>query len=652
MTRHSLLISFVLVPALALGAAAPSSGQHDHGAAPQGAPAGADGTVINVPPAATGEQTLAAREQAQRATVNQFRVPIDFRFTDRAEESGITFVHQIVDDAGKTYKAAHYDHGNGVAAADVDGDGRIDLYFTSQLGGNELWLNRGGGKFSKATAEAGVGLPGRISVSASFADIDNDGDQDLYVTTVRMGNSLFENDGKGRFRDISKAAGVDYVGHSSGAVFLDYDRDGLLDLFVANVGKYTTEAKGRGGYYVAFEDAFSGHRHPERTERSVLYHNLGKNRFEDVSEKTGLLDGGWSGDASLTDFNQDGYPDLYVLNMQGDNHYWENQGGKRFVDRTAEMFPKTPWGAMGIKAFDYDNDGDLDLFLTDMHSDMVKDIIPQDEKIKIIYKGADKFFDQPENNIFGNAFFKNMGDGTFKEASEELWLENYWPWGVSVGDVNADGWQDVLIISSMNYPFRYGVNSLMVNNQGERFLDGEFLLGIEPRRNGAIRKPWFTLDCSGEDQAHPLCKERKGRITVNGTLGSRSSVIFDLDGDGDLDVVTQEFNSGPQVFVSDLAQKRKVHFLQVRLTGKPSNRNGLGATVRVEAGGKTYTQFLDGASGYLSHGVMPLYFGLGDAARADRVEVVWPSGRKQTVAGPIESGRTLDVTEETTAAKK
>jgi enediyne biosynthesis protein E4 len=639
MARRSLFASLLLLPTLALA-------QHDHGGAPQAAQnPGAAGAVLDVPPTDVGVQTFAARAEAQRATANQFRVPIDFRFTDRLEESGITFSHQIVDDAGKTYKAAHYDHGNGVAAADADGDGLVDLYFTSQLGNNELWKNAGGGKFQNITAQAGVALTDRISVSASFADIDNDGDQDLYVTTVRMGNALFENDGKGRFKDISKAAGVDYVGHSSGAVFLDYDKDGLLDLFVVNVGKYTTEAKGRGGFYVAFEDAFAGHKHPERTERSVLYRNLGKNRFEDVTDKMGLVDGGWSGDATLTDWNQDGYPDLYVLNMQGDDHYWENQGGKKFVDRTADLFPKTPWGAMGVKSFDYDNDGDLDLYLTDMHSDMFKDIEPQDEKRKLLLSGAEKFFDQPENNIFGNAFFRNQGNGTFEEVSDALWLENYWPWGVSVGDLNADGWQDILIAASMNYPFRYGLNSLMINNRGERFLDAEILLGIEPRRGNATRKPWFGLDCDGEDKAHRFCQGRTGRVTVTGTLGTRSSVIFDLDGDGDLDIVTQEFNSPPQVFVSDLAQKRKPHFVQVRLNGQASNRNGLGATVRVTAGGKTYTQMMDGASGYLSHSVLPLYFGLGDAARVDRVEVLWPSGRKQTVAGPLETGSTVDVAE-------
>ena len=222
--------------------------------------------LVQVPTLDVGADTLAARAKAQRDTVDQFKVDHDFRFTDRLPESGITFVHHIVDDAGKHYKAAHYDHGNGIAVADVDGDGLPDIYFVSQVGGNELWKNLGDGKFKNITAAAGVGVPGKVSVSASFADIDNDGDQDLYVTTVRGGNMLFENDGHGHFKDITAASGLNYVGHSSGAVFFDYDRDGRLDLFLVNVGKYTTNNRQRpGGYYVGLPDAFKGHMFPERT---------------------------------------------------------------------------------------------------------------------------------------------------------------------------------------------------------------------------------------------------------------------------------------------------------------------------------------------------------------------------------------------------
>ncbi|MES1243840.1 MAG: CRTAC1 family protein [Acidobacteriota bacterium] len=638
-TRRLPLIAFLF-------AALPLVAQHQHGSQPSLPPADPSGvTSVNVPPDDIGIDTLASRAQAQRAAAGQLKVFHDFTFTDRLPESKITFVHGIVDDAGKTYKPAHYDHGNGIAAADVDGDGKLDVYFPNQVGGSQLWKNLGDGTFKDITAEAGVGLPGRVAVSAAFADIDNDGDQDLFVTTVRFGDALFENDGKGRFKDISKAAGLDYVGHSSGAVFFDYDRDGKLDLLVANVGKYTTDVKAPAGNYVAFEDAFQGHLHPERTEISRLYHNLGGNRFADVTEQVGLKDGSWTGDASAADFNEDGWPDLYLLNMQGDDHYWENHEGKSFVEVGAKYFPKTPWGAMGIKVFDADNDGRMDLLLTDMHSDMLREFKPEEEKLRFAPQEEIPALQGQDNNVFGNAFYKNLGGGSFVEVSGRFGLENYWPWGVSVDDLNADGWDDVLITSSMNFPFRYGINSLLLNNRGEKFLDSEFLLGIEPRRGGQTRKPWFTLDCSGADKAHPRCKDQTGRFVVNSTLGTRSAVIFDLDGDGDLDIVTNEFGSAPQVLVSDLAQKRKIHWLEVRLQGSASNRNGLGARVKVHAGDRTLTKALDGSSGYLSHSLMPLYFGLDEADKVDSVEILWPSGATQTVPGPVAVNRILDVKE-------
>src|SRR6266404_5042836 len=163
---------------------------------------------VRYPDPDIGVASLAARKQAQIAAANQFKVFYQFQFADKVKESGITFVHRIVDDAGKTYKQVHYDHGNGIAVADVDGDGLYDIFFLNQIGGNQLWKNLGGGKFRNITKEAGVGLPGRISVTASFADIDNDGAQDLFVTTVLGGNALFKNDGHGRFTNITKTAGL------------------------------------------------------------------------------------------------------------------------------------------------------------------------------------------------------------------------------------------------------------------------------------------------------------------------------------------------------------------------------------------------------------------------------------------------------------
>jgi len=618
--------------------------------------------VLPLPPLVIETPWLQERQEKQLATVEQFQVFHDFRFTDEVVASGITFRHKVVDDAGRNYKAVHYDHGNGLAVADVDGDGHLDIYFATQVGSNELWRSRGDGTFENITARAGVGMADRISVAVSFADIDNDGDPDLFVTSVREGNQLFENLGSGKFKNISAASGLDHRGHSSGAVFFDYDRDGLLDLLVTNVGQYTSEKKlmvvgdakrgieaDRYEYYEGFGDAFSGHLKPERSERSILYRNMGKNRFKDVSEKMGLMDESWSGDASPMDGNGDGWPDLYLLNMQGHDQYYENEQGKRFVNKSREVFPRTPWGSMGIKVFDYNNDGVMDLYITDMHSDMSTPIALKNEKLKSDMRWKEDYLQSGGMSIYGNAFFEGQGDGTFREISDANGTENLWPWGLGVGDLNADGFVDVFVASSMNFPFRYCVNTVLLNNQGKKFLDSEFILGIEPRRDGLTAARWFESDCTGEEKSSRACQQLAGKsqkIEVWGALGSRSSVIFDLDGDGDLDIVTNEFNGVPMVLVSNLSEQQKdLHYLKIKLTGTKSNRSGLGAVVKVKTATATYTKVHDGKSGYLSQSLYPLYFGLGAESKVEYIEITWPSGKRQRIDAPLVSGLLLEIKE-------
>jgi hypothetical protein len=623
------------------------------------------GTSHRTPPPPATPAWLLERARQESLLAAGSTVPHDFRFTDAREHSGITFENQIVDDAGKAYKKVHYDHGTGLCAADVDGDGLPDLYFVTQRGSNELWKNLGGGRFADITDAAGLRLPDAIAVGCSFADIDNDGLPDLFVTTVRHGNHLFKNLGGGKFADITKPAGVGYVGHSSGAVFFDYDGDGLVDLFVTNVGVYTTDSIGAGGYYVGLNDAFHGHTHPERAEASILYHNLGGDRFQDVSRSVGLVDASWSGDATVIDVNGDGFPDLYVLDMQGQNHLWLNEGGKRFRDATRTYFPRTPWGAMGVKAFDFNGDGRIDLFVTDMHSDMWTNIPAGDwqaeaRKADTARARSDYFPGGKSQFIFGNALFANRGNGRFDEVSDSLGVENYWPWGPSVDDLNADGWDDIFIAASMNFPLRYSINSVLLNEAGRHFLPSEFVLGVEPRPNGVTEQVWFTLDCQGGDRGQFFCgvcaepgsaqlgcrQEANGHLTMMGAVGTRAAVLLDLDGDGDLDIVTNEFNARPQVLISDLAQRHHIHYLSVRLRGTHSSREGLGAQVSVDLPDhRRLLKVMDGKSGYLSQSDLPLYFGLGDADHADSIEVRWPSGRRQTVAGPIPSGQTLEVAE-------
>ncbi len=605
-------------------------------------------------------RALAENKQRQLQAAPGWKTFHDFTFTDRYEESGIRFEHRPVDDASKDYKAVHYDHGNGLAVADVDGDGRLDIYFVNQLGASQLWRNLGHGKFEDITVTAGVGLADKICVAASFADIDNDGRPDLFVTSVRMGNVLFRNLGGGKFKDITLESSLSLkrAPHSSGAVFFDFNNDGLLDLFVANVGVYTRNEKGRGGFYLGRSDAFQGWQFPDRSEQSLLYQNLGGGKFEDVSRKMGLEHRGWSGDATFCDLNLDGYPDLYVLSMSGKDKYYENDQGQGFVEKTAAYFPKTPWGAMGVKFFDYNLDGLMDLYVTDMHSDMTSvqmkagdlDFSPRFEKQKsdawCSVEWSPAALQSASNSIFGNAFYQNQGQGKFIEVSAKVGAETYWPWGISAADLNADGYEDVFVTAGMGYPLRYAINSVLLNEGGQRFVDSEFVVGVEPRKGNRIEKEFFTLDCSGEDKRNPLCRGKTGVLRVTGTTSSRSSAAFDLDDDGDLDLVTNEWNDHPQVLISNLSEKKPIHFLKLKLIGTVSNRDGLGATVKVHCGSRTYTRYHDGKSGYLSQSSMPLYFGLDPESKIDRIEVLWPSGKRAELIERIPVDTLLTITED------
>jgi cytochrome oxidase Cu insertion factor (SCO1/SenC/PrrC family) len=627
-------------------------------------------TDVYVPADAGDPKWIAERRTAQAAAEKSIAAPHNFTFTDRIGSTGITFVDVNSVDIGKFYRATHYDHGTAVAAADVDGDGRLDLYFANQAGKNSLYRNLGGGRFEDITARAGVAVGDRASVGAAFADIDNDGDPDLFVTTVREGNILFRNDGGGKFTNITAQAGVEGTkGHSSGAVFFDYDGDGLLDLFVTNVGQYTRTDQPRrpDGLWVSFGDAFAGHLHPERSETSILYHNLGNGRFEDVTRSSGLVHKAWSGEATPFDYDADGRPDLYVAAMQGHDEVWYNLGGGRFQNRGRQMFPATPWGAMGVKVLDWNGDGQFDLFVTDMHTDMSSDLRPEDERKKHDPKTMfpPRFLATDGNHILGNALFTKQANGQFKDLSDAANAETGWPWGPSAGDLNADGWPDLFIAAGMNYPFRYHGNDVLLNEGGKRFANAEFILGIEPRQR--MVKPWFTLECDGADVAHDICKgerapvmtnntksdaergkgaARHGHVTVWTARASRSAVLLDLDGDGDLDVVTNNYGDMPQVLISDLAQRGPVHYISVSLVGQRSNRDGVGAIVTVRAGGRAQRQVNDGKSGYLAQSVMPLYFGLGAATQADSITVKWPTGKEQVVAGPLRSGAKVVVKEQ------
>ncbi len=535
----------------------------------------------------------AAAAEAPRAAPPEFR--------DVTVEAGIGFVHE---NAASPDKFLIETMGGGAAWLDFDGDGWLDLYLTNSapteafrprgpLGGI-LYRNLGDGRFEDVSELAGVSAHGLFAMGVAVGDYDNDGDPDLAVTG--HGRSvLFRNEGHSTFADVTGEAGVGNVGAwGTSAAWFDFDRDGLLDLVVANYLDWTAENNLRCG------DPRPGYRaycHPNkyRGQRPTLYRNLGDGRFLDVSSSSSLGAKAGNGLGVICfDFDLDGWTDVFIANDSMENFLFRNLGDGTFEEMAflagvALGENGQAEAGMGVAAGDYDNDGWPDLYVT--HLDYEFDRLYRNE-------GGGEFSDA--------TFRAGIGYKTFDVSG----------FGTRFADLDNDGWQDLFVANG------HVLDNVDLFHEGTQYAEPKLLFR---NRGGKFEE---------EAAAHGAA--------LAGPRVSRAAAFADYDNDGDVDVIVANNGQPPQLLRNDGGNRRS--WLQVRLVGGGSNRDGVGAVVTVASAGRTQVMQRTGGGSYQSAHDPRLHFGLGDASVAERVEVRWPSGTVDRLSAvPVDS--VLTVTE-------
>lgn len=497
--------------------------------------------------------------------------------------------------------------GSGVAIGDVDGDGRPEVFLANKTGHNQLFRNLGGFRFEDIAAAAGVAGPlaneGGASAwkqGATFADIDNDGDLDLHVCRFAAPNLLYINDGRGVFTEEAAARGLALVEASAMGAFCDYDRDGWIDVYVAtNVLHAERRPNGQ----------------PDR-----LFHNRGDGTFEEVTTQAGLQGDTQCHAATWWDFNEDGWPDLYVDNdFRDPDQLLRNNRDGTFTNVLSWVVPRTPHSSMGADLGDINNDGHLDLLVADMAATTrEKD-----------HRGmAPQRAGLPDNEgrpgavaqqYMVNTLFLGTGTGRVLEAARLAGLDaTDWTWSVRFEDLDLDGWLDLYIANGM-----------------VRELHSSDITAAMMRRESLAERMRIM-------KATPLLAEANlayrnlGDIrfeNVSAAWGldhvgfSHAAAFGDLDGDGDLDLVFANYDAPATVCRNDGTSGLP---LVVELRGRASNSRGVGARVRITLpDGSQQVRTLTLARGYNAASEPALFFGTGSAAAVARLSVEWPSGHMQ-----------------------
>jgi enediyne biosynthesis protein E4 len=488
-------------------------------------------------------------------------------------------------------------NGCGVAFFDYDNDGWIDIFLLNgtRLGespkGKEptskLYQNNRDGSFSDVTAKSGLGRTGWAS-AVTVGDYDNDGFDDLF-TTYWGQNALYHNNGNGTFTDVTSRAGLATKGSrwGSGCAFVDYDRDGRLDLFVANYLKFDiaqAPEPGKGPNCLWKGIAVNCGPKGLPTETNLLYHNNGDGTFADVSESSGIskVRDRYAMTAVVTDFNDDGWPDIYVACDSTASILYKNNRDGSFADVAVETGAAynedgQAQAGMGVTVGDYNGDGHVDIFKTHFADDL-----------PILYKNS------------GRAFFEDSSRAAGFDHTPFV------QWGTGLVDFDNDGWPDVFTVTGNVYP--------EVEKHFKQYPHKSTRLVYRNLGNGRFK------------DVTPVCGPG-----VLAPHSSRGCAFGDFDNDGDIDVLVMNMNEAPSLLRNDRVSRGANNWLKLKLIGGRSNRSAVAARVRLRAAAHLQTQEISSQSSYYSHNDSRLHFGLGANTKADQIEIRWPSGATETI---------------------
>jgi len=546
------------------------------------------------------------------------------------DSSGVDFNNFLVEDPeNQGLDKIYMYNGGGVAIGDLDGDGLSDLVFTGNQVENKIYKNLGNMKFKDITEGSGLDIENAGWCSGiTMVDINQDGHLDLYICRSYWkdpklrSNQLFVNTGNATFSEQAAEYGLDQGGFSIQATFFDYDLDGDLDMYLMNQPDE---------YDIDYETVVNQLSRPLSMKTSdQFYRNDGGGKFTNVTKEAGILNYGYGLSMAVADINQDGYTDVYVANdFYQSDFYYVNNGDGTFTERSRDYFNHVTYYAMGSSVSDFNNDGLLDIFVLDM---MAADNYRQ--KTNMASMDVEQFWMLIEDGFhyqyMRNTLQVNNGRGSFSEIGQLAGIASTdWSWAALFADVDNDGWKDLFVSNGFRRDVRNVDANIKIDElseeqkkvgpfSNEQILD---LLKLFPVQKMSNYLFWNTSGYSFEN--------RSVEFGLNEPSFSHGAAYADLDQDGDLDLVVNNLMEPAFVYRNNSRESNQNHYLRVKLNGLQGNLRGIGAKVSIYAGEQMQFQEMQVVTGYQSSIEDILHFGLGSQDLIDRLTVQWMDGRIQ-----------------------